>query len=54
MEPAMGSESSETEDLLRRVERGDDRALAELFARYRGRLRRMIKLRLVTSRVRAG
>jgi RNA polymerase sigma-70 factor (ECF subfamily) len=46
MEPAMGSESGETEALIRRVERGDDRALAELFARYRGRLRRMIKLRL--------
>jgi RNA polymerase sigma-70 factor (ECF subfamily) len=46
MEPAMGSESGETKALIRRFERGDDHALAELFARYRGRLRRMIKLRL--------
>ena len=42
----MASDSSETQALIRRVEGGDDRALAELFARYRGRLRRMIKLRL--------
>src|SRR3954462_14201338 len=46
MEPAMASDSSETQALIRRVESGDDRALAELFARYRGRLRLMIKLRL--------
>jgi RNA polymerase sigma-70 factor, ECF subfamily len=42
----MGSESGETEALIRRVEKGDEAALAEIFARYRGRLRRMIKLRL--------
>ena len=34
------------EDLLRRLEAGDERALAELFARYRERLRKMIRLRL--------
>src|SRR5262245_61436195 len=46
MGPAMASDSSETRALIGRVESGDDRALAELFARYRGRLRLMIKLRL--------
>jgi RNA polymerase sigma-70 factor (ECF subfamily) len=46
MESAMGSESGETKALINSAERGDDRALAELFARYRGRLRRMVKLRL--------
>ena len=34
------------EDLLVRLEAGDERALAELFARYRERLRQMIRLRL--------
>ena len=34
------------DDLLRRAGAGDPRALAELFARYRGRLRRMVRLRL--------
>jgi RNA polymerase sigma-70 factor, ECF subfamily len=33
-------------DLLIRLEGGDERALAELFARHRERLRRMIRLRL--------
>ncbi|WP_406698993.1 sigma-70 family RNA polymerase sigma factor [Singulisphaera sp. Ch08] len=42
----MASDSSETQALILRVESGDDRALTELFARYRGRLRLMIKLRL--------
>src|SRR3954464_4129927 len=46
MEPAMASDWSESQALIRRVERGDERALTELFARYRGRLRRMVKLRL--------
>jgi RNA polymerase sigma-70 factor (ECF subfamily) len=39
-------ESSATADLLRRVRGGDSQALAELFARYRDRLRRMVRLRL--------
>jgi RNA polymerase sigma-70 factor (ECF subfamily) len=34
------------EDLLRRLAQGDERALAELFARHRERLRQMIRLRL--------
>ena len=42
----MASDSSETQALIRRVEGGDERALGELFARYSGRLRRMVKLRL--------
>src|SRR5262249_2067229 len=46
MEPQMASDASESQALIRRVERGDERALAELFAHHRGRLRRMVKLRL--------
>jgi RNA polymerase sigma-70 factor (ECF subfamily) len=34
------------DDLLRRLEVGDERALVELFARHRDRLRRMVRLRL--------
>jgi len=34
------------DDLLRRLEGGDERALTELFTRHRERLRRMIRLRL--------
>ena len=34
------------EDLLVRLEAGDERALAELFSRYRERLRQMVRLRL--------
>jgi RNA polymerase sigma-70 factor (ECF subfamily) len=34
------------DDLLLRLERGDERALTELFTRHRERLRRMIRLRL--------
>jgi DNA-directed RNA polymerase specialized sigma24 family protein len=45
-EPIMTPESSETIELCRRIERGDETALLELFARHRDRLRRMIKLRL--------
>ena len=40
------SDSGETEALIRRVEGGDEAALCELFARYRDRLRRMVKLRM--------
>ena len=42
----MSSDSGETEALIRRVEGGDEAALCELFARYRDRLRRMVKLRM--------
>src|ERR1700675_4382911 len=46
METAMPSDSSETQVLIRRIEDGDEGAMAELFARYRDRLRRMVKLRI--------
>jgi RNA polymerase sigma-70 factor, ECF subfamily len=42
----MASDSGETEALILRVEGGDEAALCELFARYRDRLRRMVKLRM--------
>jgi RNA polymerase sigma-70 factor (ECF subfamily) len=45
METAMQGDLSETQALLRRIEDGDERAMAKLFARYRHRLRRMVKLR---------
>ena len=46
MGPIMADESGELQDQLRRLAAGDQRALAELFARYRDRLRRMVRLRL--------
>jgi RNA polymerase sigma-70 factor, ECF subfamily len=46
MEPSMALDPSETEDLLARAQAGDEQALADLFARYRARLERMIRLRL--------
>jgi RNA polymerase sigma-70 factor, ECF subfamily len=46
METMMATESSETRILLRRVEDGDEGAMIELFARYRDRLRKMVKLRM--------
>jgi RNA polymerase sigma-70 factor (ECF subfamily) len=42
----MASESSAVFQILRRVHAGDELALLDLFARHRGRLRRMVKLRL--------
>ena len=42
----MATDPSETEDLLRRAAGGDEAALAELFGRYRKRLRQMVRLRL--------
>ena len=42
----MTGDPGSTDDLLRRAGAGDPHALAELFARYRGRLRRMVRLRL--------
>jgi RNA polymerase sigma-70 factor, ECF subfamily len=47
MEGAMSDESvRDDDDLLRRLEGGDERALTELFTRHRERLRRMVRLRL--------
>jgi RNA polymerase sigma-70 factor (ECF subfamily) len=42
----MTNESGEIDALLARVKEGDQGALAALFARYRDRLRRMVRLRL--------
>jgi RNA polymerase sigma-70 factor (ECF subfamily) len=42
----MASDSSDTDDLTRRLAAGDSQAVAELFARYRDRLRRMVRLRM--------
>jgi RNA polymerase sigma-70 factor (ECF subfamily) len=42
----MPNDAPELEDQLRRLAAGDQQALAELFARYRDRLRRMVQLRL--------
>jgi RNA polymerase sigma-70 factor (ECF subfamily) len=42
----MAIEPGETDDLLHRAAGGDERAAAELFDRYRKRLRQMIRLRL--------
>jgi RNA polymerase sigma-70 factor (ECF subfamily) len=39
-------DSDSSDELLRRAGVGDPHALAELFARYRGRLRRMVRLRM--------
>jgi RNA polymerase sigma-70 factor (ECF subfamily) len=46
MGPIMSDESGDTPEQLRRLAAGDQQALAELFARHRDRLRRMVKLRL--------
>jgi RNA polymerase sigma-70 factor (ECF subfamily) len=46
MIPVLPEESSTTNGLLSRVRGGDGQALAELFAHYRERLRRMVRLRL--------
>jgi RNA polymerase sigma-70 factor, ECF subfamily len=42
----MANDPSETTELLQRVGAGDQAALAALFARYRARLRAMVRLRL--------
>jgi RNA polymerase sigma-70 factor, ECF subfamily len=46
MGPVMTSDPSDADDLLGRARAGDSHALAELFNRYRDRLRRMVHLRL--------
>jgi RNA polymerase sigma-70 factor, ECF subfamily len=42
----MANDPNLTDDLLRRASEGDEAALAELFRRYRKRLRQMVRLRL--------
>ena len=42
----MENNSSETVDLIERARAGDQRALSEIFARHRDRLRRMVEMRL--------
>jgi RNA polymerase sigma-70 factor (ECF subfamily) len=42
----MAGESSDSMELCRRIEGGDESALLELFARHRERLKRMVNLRL--------
>ena len=42
----MTSDPDSSDELLRRAGAGDPHALAELFARYRDRLRRMVRLRM--------
>jgi len=46
MGTAMANDSSVPDDLLRRAAAGDAQSLADLFGRYRDRLRRMVRLRL--------
>lgn len=46
MGPTMTGEATNTDELLRRASGGDEPALAELFSRYRNRLRHMVRLRL--------
>jgi len=42
----VASDASNSQEILRRARAGDAQALPELFARYRDRLRRMVRLRL--------
>src|SRR5438045_2151738 len=42
----MSRETRQTDDLLRRLQRGDQQALAELFAHQREALKRMVNWRL--------
>ena len=46
MGTTMTSDPGSSDELLRRAGAGDPNALAELFARHRDRLRRMVRLRL--------
>jgi RNA polymerase sigma-70 factor (ECF subfamily) len=46
MGPISTADPSNSDDRLRRARDGDPHALAELFAHYRDRLRRMVRLRL--------
>jgi RNA polymerase sigma-70 factor (ECF subfamily) len=42
----MADDSTDVQELVQRLAEGDQQALAEVFARYRERLRRMVRLRL--------
>src|SRR5438132_13678983 len=42
----MADDSTDVQELMRRIATGDQQALAEAFTRYRDRLRRMVLLRL--------
>jgi RNA polymerase sigma-70 factor (ECF subfamily) len=46
MGPLMDNNSPDTVGLLERLRAGDQQALDDLFARHRGRLRRMVEMRL--------
>jgi RNA polymerase sigma-70 factor (ECF subfamily) len=46
MGKVMAAEPNKTEELLRRAAGGDEQAAAELFDRYRKRLRQMVRLRM--------
>jgi RNA polymerase sigma-70 factor (ECF subfamily) len=46
MGTSMTNDPDSNDDLLRRAGVGDPHALAELFGRYRGRLRQMVRLRM--------
>jgi RNA polymerase sigma-70 factor (ECF subfamily) len=46
MGAAMTNQAGDSDALLARATSGDERALAELFSRYRDRMKRMVKLRL--------
>jgi RNA polymerase sigma-70 factor (ECF subfamily) len=46
MSLAMKDDSTELRDLMQRLAAGDPQALADAFARYRDRLRRMVQMRL--------
>jgi RNA polymerase sigma-70 factor (ECF subfamily) len=46
MDPPMADDSTDVQELVRRIAQGDQQALAEAFNRHRGRLRRMVLLRL--------
>jgi RNA polymerase sigma-70 factor (ECF subfamily) len=46
MGATMTTDSGDLDDLLQRVQRGEEQALIALFTRYRDRLRRLVRLRL--------
>src|SRR6516165_5158670 len=46
MGKVMAAQPNKTEELLRQAARGDEQAAAELFDRYRKRLRQMVRLRM--------
>jgi RNA polymerase sigma-70 factor (ECF subfamily) len=46
MDPVTTGDPGDVSDLLRRAAAGDERAVQDLFGRYRDRLKRMVRLRL--------